>query len=728
MGKLHMVRFSIFVAFCFILSSGTAGAERAVKVYSVNGDGSLTLNRHGKVAEPQEEMSTDDDFLLIDDYEDGNLKNRLEGESGTWNLTPYDSNAYVDIETVEGMGAQGSVYALKVTYELSPNKSSKLGFWTKLMNLDATQYDHLAFDIRGDAAEGFTDTFILEIKKYKDKKKIDKIKGTRIIKNITSDWQTVEIPLNLFTGLFDQTNQAVWENPMLARKDLNEFVINLESRRVSKLQGAFYIDNIRLLHTGEPGLTIMDQPVQEGMKTPVRLEGVAYMKFLVERLGGFPSEVNPVKEFPEDDEAFLRMIAEDTWRFFDHIVDRESHLPLDTIQLGKETPISEAGWVGDYTNVTNIGLYLICLVSAYDLDFISREEAVRRIQNTLSVIQNLEAHESGFLYNYYDTTTQARTSYFVSLVDSGWLDAGIYVVKNAFPEELTEQSEQLLNRHNFSFFYDEVDQQFSHGYYAHIDVRSDYLYGSFYTEPRATSFLAIGRGDIPKEHWYRLVRTFPEEYPWQTQMPINRTTRVTDGIEYKGGYYEWKGIPFVPSWGGSMFEALMPTLIIDEAKYAPEGLGLNNLNYTKIHIKYTLDKLKFPVWGMSPSSVPKGGYSEFGVKVLGSKGYKRGVVTPHASILALEYASNEVIHNLRELIRLYPIYGEYGFYDAVSVWSGRVARKYLALDQAMILIALNNYLNDGAIRNRFHADPISKRALPLLTEEKFFDGSETRKT
>ena len=70
---------------------------------------------------------------------------------------------------------------------------------------------------------------------------------------------------------------------------------------------------------------------------------------------------------------------------------------------------------------------------------------------------------------------------------------------------------------------------------------------------------------------------------------------------------------------------------------------------------------------------------------------------------------------------LYEIYGEYGFYDSVRVKTGKVAKKYLALDQAMILIALNNYLNNGAIRKRFHQDPIAKKAEPLLTEEKLFE-------
>ena len=137
--------------------------------------------------------------------------------------------------------------------------------------------------------------------------------------------------------------------------------------------------------------------------------------------------------------------------------------------------------------------------------------------------------------------------------------------------------------------------------------------------------------------------------------------------------------------------------------------------------RYLREELGMPVWGMSPSADPNGSYSEYGAKPFGIKGYKAGVVTPHASALALEFMPAEAVQNLRKLIELYDIYGEYGFYDAVSVPEGKVARKYYSLDQGMILIAINNYLHDGAIRKRFHADPEMKKGDNLLTAEKLFE-------
>ncbi len=143
--------------------------------------------------------------------------------------------------------------------------------------------------------------------------------------------------------------------------------------------------------------------------------------------------------------------------------------------------------------------------------------------------------------------------------------------------------------------------------------------------------------------------------------------------------------------------------------------------HAKVQAKFALEKLGYPIFGMSPSCVPEGGYSEYGARPLGMKGYKAGVVTPHATFLALEFIPRECIKNIRTMLSEYNAYGEYGFYDAIDVKTGKVALEYLCLDQAMSLIAMNNYLNKGAIRRRFHSDPIAKKAEELLKVENFFN-------
>lgn len=691
--------------------------------------------------------------LVLFDFEgetDGaNISNQLGGESGVWNRDPRDeNNSYTDADIVEISDQSGQPgHALKLTYSVESGVPAQNGFWTKLNQLDASDYDHLELDVKGDAQKGFTEIFKIEIKKYKGSEKVERIKGSQTV-SVASEWQTVSIPLNKMTGLVDFGDPEAWAHPAIARKDLDELVIVFHDRMVTKKTGAIYLDNLKFVHTDHPGPTAVDFPPRKGEKTATRIEGLEFTKFLLNRIKGFPKQTVVKKKFPENDRAFLMEIARDTWRYFDEIVDKEHALPLDTIQIGTTEAVDKDTIVGDYTNVTNIGVYFMVLVSAYDLGLITQEDVIMRIKQTMTTMEGLEYHESGFPFNYYDTTTAERTSYFVSLVDSGWLVAGLYVVKNAFPEdtELVAQAERLIGRGNFSFFYDPVERQLYHGYYQHLQTYSDYHYGVFYTEPRAISYLAIARGEVPEEHWFLgMTRTFPESYSWQTQAPAQREIRETLGYQYPGGYYKWNpaqkssdgsvansggDLKYVPSWGGSAFEALMPALILDEKNLAPEGLGFNDKMHALGQMRFALEELKMPVWGMSPSSKPEGGYSEYGAKPFGAKGYKAGVVTPHATALCLEFIPKEAIANFRKMIELYDIYGEYGFYDAVTVIpdkdnpdskEGLVARKYLALDQGMIFVAINNYLNGGAIRKRFHADPVMKKAEKLLTAEKLFD-------
>jgi len=166
----------------------------------------------------------------------------------------------------------------------------------------------------------------------------------------------------------------------------------------------------------------------------------------------------------------------------------------------------------------------------------------------------------------------------------------------------------------------------------------------------------------------------------------------------------------------------MPELVLDERKYAPLSLGRNDETHARVHIEYATRELGYPVWGLSPSSEPAGdGYGEYGVKVLGTLGYPAGAVAPYAAALALTVIPDEATADLRRIAERYDAYGPYGFYDSLDPETGTVAHRYLALDQAMTLIALADVLRDGCIQKHFAADPISRRALPMIGDEDFLE-------
>jgi hypothetical protein len=99
--------------------------------------------------------------------------------------------------------------------------------------------------------------------------------------------------------------------------------------------------------------------------------------------------------------------------------------------------------------------------------------------------------------------------------------------------------------------------------------------------------------------------------------------------------------------------------------------------------------------------------------------YGDGVVTPHASFLALRYAKKQALANLANLAEDFDAYGPGGFYDAVAVRSGQVSKRYLSLDQGMVMAALGNALADDNMRRYVAAGPMEESLRPLMAREVF---------
>ncbi|MGX2041126.1 glucoamylase family protein [Methylocaldum sp. MU1018] len=638
--------------------------------------------------------------------------------SGDWKILAERQPAGVAFRLDEDRANAASGRSLHVSYALPlptdsvdlPETGGEFGASLDLKGLDAADYDHLSFWVKGDPAEGFNPEFEVQFRRPDSAGNGMKEVGSFMVSGITDRWKRVIIPLNYMIGIKD------W-------RQLSAFVISLPPREMRVRKGAYWVDDIALIKTGKPGPGTGDPVVAEKKKAwedALGGEAAARSK-LRERLAGWPAAaLIDGKTLPADEREFLYRIASDTWRGLDALTDKLHGLPLDRVHFGNGSVNLSDSKIGDYTSVTNIGFHFLAVTAAHELGFITREQALERLSATLATLEALETYR-GFYFNYYNTTTLERTSHFISFVDSSWLTAGLMVARQAFPE-LADRCTRLIDREDYRFFYDPGHKLMSHGYYVNMALRSTFHYGVFYAESRIGSLIAIGKGDVPEEHWFRMARTLSAEFEWQSLPPLARNEKSANGFRWIGGYYQWRDYRYVPSWGGSLFEALMPSLVLDEAQYAPASLGYNGKVHADIHRVYALESLGYPVWGMSPSSTPGADrYSEYGVKVLGTAGYADGAVTPHAAALALLAEPSGAAANLRKLAELYPVYGDFGFYDAVNPVTGEVAYNYLCLNQAMILVALANHLADHAVQKRFAADPIVQRALPLIGFEKFVD-------
>jgi hypothetical protein len=593
------------------------------------------------------------------------------------------------------------------------SQAAELRVRLALPDVDASAYDALVFWIKGDATHGFAPTLEVGfLRPHPALPGMFEAGGVRVT-GITDRWQRMVIPLRLMTGIHEWTH-------------LRALFLRIHPRSSPTPHGAYFLDDIRLVTTGAPGPRVTDAvPTPAKQAWEAALGGPATVHAQLQaRLAGWPQValVEP-HTLPTDGTAFLWRLARDTWRGLVAMTDRPSGLPIDHLHFRHPSVALHDATIGDYTNITTIGLQLIAVAAAHAAGLVTEPEAVTRLGQILTTLERLETF-AGFFYNYYDTTSLERSSHDLSFVDSAWLTAGLIIVRNAFPV-LAERCTQLITQSHYRVFLDPLYEVMFQGYHVNLARPAAYHYGLLYTEARLGSLIAIGKGDVPAAHWFKLYRTLPKtpEYAWQSQPPINRIAKRTRDHPYVGGYYAWRGVRFVPSWGGSMFEALMPSLVLDERRYAPASLGLNDRRHAIIQRRYAREVLGYPVWGLSPSASPAtGAYAEYGVKPLGTRGYPAGAVTPHAAALALVVMPEAAISNLRQLAQRYPIYGDFGFYDSVDPVSGQVAYDYLYLGQAMLFIAVVNHLTEYAVHRRFDADPIIQRVLPLLRAEQFFDG------
>lgn len=454
--------------------------------------------------------------------------------------------------------------------------------------------------------------------------------------------------------------------------------------------------------------------------------------------------------------AQLREYAADTWHSFVLMTDETSGLPADNV-----TP---DGTRSEYTSPTNIGGYLWSTLAARSLGLIDRREARERMATTLTTLGRMERHDSGQFYNWYDPATGEKLERwpvddallypFLSSVDNGWLAASLRIVRNAEPR-LAAEADAILSGMDFGFYYDDTVGQLRGGYWPSPPPGQEgcggytcFHYGTLNTEPRIASYLGIAAGDIPETHYFRMWRTFPAtcDWGWQEQQPQGEY-RTHLGVEVFEGTYGYGGQRFVPTWGGSMFEALMVPLFVPEAEWGPRSWGLNHPTYVQAQIAHGLEEAGYGYWGFSPSNNPSGGYREYGVDQLGMNpdgyssdqertvvdegfgdcrppqpppaAYGQGVVTPHASFLALPYAPDQALGNLAALHADFDAYGEGGFYDAINVTTGEVSEAWLALDQSMIMAAIANELRGDIVQRWFVRGDVQQVVRPLLGIEEF---------
>jgi cellobiose phosphorylase len=253
---------------------------------------------------------------------------------------------------------------------------------------------------------------------------------------------------------------------------------------------------------------------------------------------------------------------------------------------------------------------------------------------------------------------------------------------------------------DYELLYDRSRQLLAIGYNV-VDHRLD---ASFYdllaSEARLASFIAIAQGKLPQEHWFSLGRQLTTSH----------------------------GRPALLSWSGSMFEYLMPLLVMPTY----DGTLLDETYRAIVERQIAYGRERGVPWGVSESGYYKTDnqlnyqYRAFGVPGLG---FKRGladdlVVAPYASALALMIAPQAACANLKTLARS-DLLGPCGFHEAIDYTASRmpsdndraVVRSYMAHHEGMTLLAITYVVLDRPMQRRFAAAP-SFLATELLLQER----------
>ncbi|MCV2360559.1 carbohydrate-binding protein [Paucibacter sp. TC2R-5] len=468
------------------------------------------------------------------------------------------------------------------------------------------------------------------------------------------------------------------------------------------------------------------------------------------------------------EQIYLHGVARDTWRFFERCIGPgDRYLPPDNFQTDPQDMLAHR------TSPTNIGLYLLAVPCAREFGWIGTQELLSRLEATLASLAALERHRGHFL-NWYDTERGAALlPRYVSTVDSGnlcghllaaaqacrklaqapfdteagaraqriaqerlaplltsrcgagapvreqlrWCLADLRATRRSAALDLVaaEQPaaigrllalagafERLAMEADFKFLYHPKRHLFHIGYRVAEQQLDSGFYDLLASESRLTSLFAVAKGDVPVRHWCALGRPF-------------------FAVEKVAG---------LRSWSGSMFEYLMPSLVLDE----PHGSVLREACLAALQEQVRFAAQNQTPWGISESAIAGRDYTlayQYAPQGVPRLALRRTpsdelVIAPYATALAAQIAPQAACRNFAVLEGLSPaVRGRYGFIEALDYSPARQAGKarftpvstFMAHHQGMSVVALANVLL-GGVAQRWGMAPAQIEAVASLLHER----------
>lgn len=418
------------------------------------------------------------------------------------------------------------------------------------------------------------------------------------------------------------------------------------------------------------------------------------------------SQFSVSTESPAKEYDYLDQLAEDTWRYLSSDWATENHLPWSW----RSATIDG----GDYANTAEIGLYAVSWLAAYDLQrswspiWTETETEVTAILDQLRAWQTgsqseqphgSNAYQSSVFYQWYWISwtppvvgMDTSENHLVPSVDNAWLAASLITIREYAEAHghtsLAHKADDILADMDFTLWYHPDTHLFSWG--AVEDPQGGTQADYYSNENRIINFVARALGQLNAEEYRQSM----------------------EALDQSSGTYDDIAVERV-SWDGSFFTYASPALFIRELS---TSYGANTITpAVQAQIVYALDQ-GYDAWGLSDCyDVGDGGYMQQGappVGMVGSPETRPGLITPHASALALiTPLTSEVITNLQTISVTFSCayISTYGFLDSVMANPtapdyGECSARFSALAQEWIFLAVVNH-ETGFIWNHFYRDP-----------------------
>ena len=386
--------------------------------------------------------------------------------------------------------------------------------------------------------------------------------------------------------------------------------------------------------------------------------------------------------------------AKATWQYFETFCTAGEHyLPPDNVQTQPPTGTAHR------TSPTNMGFALLSALGAHALG-IDNGRGLALAERMLTTMEQL-SRWNGHFYNWYHTCTlRPMPPLYVSTVDSGNCAAALLAAANALrgwgQGELAARAQALCDGMDFALLYDPQRRLMHIGIDTGSGKRSEGYYDLLESEARLTSYFAVARGDVPREHWRALSRA---------QVQHER---------YRG----------CVSWSGSVFEYLMPELFLPPQR---DSLLWESAKFC-LRVQRRRVRTGQP-WGVSESayfaldSALSYRYKAHGCAALAMQPDmdRELVLSPYSAFLALAVAPRAAVRDLRRFAaRGLP--GQYGFREALDCTrartggGGQIVHCVMAHHQGMSLLSACNALCGGQVQRWFLADPAMRAHMSLLSE------------